>query len=357
MSARLTSLLLTVALLAACKDDAPADDALSAFRAALPDEATLAVDVPGDDAEVTDLGLTVQQSALPLPATLRDWSHLARVFLTRTIGDLLDAFHDITKLRPVLKSEDRVVWWTPSKDGLFEALLVMERDPDDGHFTFTSWLRDRGVGQSAWRFLAFGTVTPGETSGDGRGALWIDLEHDRKPRTHGKVVVLWSEDRMARDLDVRAFDAATDGEAQQTRGYRYHEDRRGGVLAFDAGDVDVHVRPGDRDGMEHVRVITRWDEARRFRSDATSVGEEVVADGYRALVDTQCWQAPAATVLYDRRVGLARLDGHEETLLEEGDAQACPFARAAVPVLPTLGDMPTEPMAPPETDPARDWGD
>ncbi|MFO0747504.1 MAG: hypothetical protein U1F43_17835 [Myxococcota bacterium] len=339
---------------AAC-DDGP--DTLADFRSAFPDETTLAVTLPDDDGtDVIAAGLGMTEGALVgQTSQMRVQTALARRFIGRTLGEMLDSFRDTTASRPTIQRKDRVVWFGHGANGA-EHLLVAARQPD-GHFVFTAWIRDRLVlsQRPPWRFLAFGSLTPGHTLGNGRGALWIDLDNDRKPVTKGKVVILFAEHDGVRDLDIKAFDAAADnGDPLATRGYHFHEDARGGTFAFDNGIMEVKRRQG-QPTLAAVRFVVRWNAVSQVRADATATSDDIRADGFRALVGSECWKAKEGIVLFAGRVGIAA-DSAQPTVIDASGAPGlCPFARPAIPVLPEPTDPPAPPDGPPETDPNLDW--
>lgn len=345
-------LLLTLAL-AACDGDE--GDSLAEFRGALPDLIALDIAVPGESDAVTSGGLSVTSGALlGQPSTLREATGRARQFLLGTIGELLASYQDIIASPPARRTRSRVAWWRRIANDS-EVLVVMSRE-GDGHFTLTSWIReghDRDPGAS-WRFFVYGNLTPARTLGDGRGALYIDLDNDLKLRTRGKVVVLYSAVGATRDIDILTYAATLEGDLAVTRGFRYHEQAQGGSLAFDAGLINVHVRP-DHGGLERVKVITRWNAFDKVRSDFTAMSDEVAGDGFRALAGTECWHAGDGTVLYDAVRGIRAVGSPVVIRPDQGDIGACPSDRPAIPVLPMPGDAPSEPAPPPETDPSQIW--
>jgi len=342
------------AALGGCDEDSGAGTTTAAFREALPDEASLDITLPDDAVVTVSGGLSITEAALiGQPSLVRAHTARARKFLHDTIGELVESYQALVARRPTIKSADRAVWYATAAVAGVEHLVVMQRT-NAHEFTMSGWVRDRRVDASApWRFLALGELAPAG-GGDGRGALFVDLDHDAKPRTKGQLVVLYAVRGEERQIDALAFGAATDEGDGVTRGFRFRALDGGGSLAFDAGLVDVHVRP-DHTGPEAVRVITRWDDAGRFRGDFRAISEEVVGDGMRALVGSECWRAGDGTVLYELVQGL-RERAAPIVLRDAGELSACPRPGAAVPVLPEPTRRPEEPAPPPEVDPLVDWG-
>lgn len=341
---------------AACDSDSAS--ALDELRGAFPDSETLAVTLPDDeDLATATAGLGMAEGALVGEASgFRNTTLGARRFLTKGIGELLDAFERIVTTRPKLDRGDHIVWFNRAAPG-YETLVVANRK-SDGHWVFTAWIRDRfdlaARPLPAWRFLAGGSLTPGTTLGDGRGAVWINLDNDRKLATKGKVIVLYDERDGVRDLEVRAFSAVTeDGEAV-TRGYRFHSDGAGGLFAFDGGLQDVHKNP-NKPGLEHIRYTVRWNPARRVRADRVATGDEITADGFRAAVQTECWQAGEGVVLFTSRVAFPLGNGAPVLIDAAGAPGLCPFGDVGPAALPEPVEEPPTPDAPPETDASVDW--
>jgi len=337
--------LVILSALAACEDDD--GDPLAPFRDALPDEATLALALPDEDgARASGVSLG---AALGEPSVLRAHTARARRFVSETLGALLDSYRELVARRPLLRHGDRIVWWQRHPTLDIEHLLVMQRE-GRGHFTLSAWTRSghRADRTAPWRFLLYGDLTPSDTLGDGRGALYLDLDNDNRPRTRGKLLVLFSAVDAERAMDVLAFAATADDGLAVTAGYRFREHGGSGSFAFDAGLVDVHARP-DRADEERVRVITRWTSDGRFRADFVATSDEVTGDGFRALVGTECWAAGRGVVLFESARALRALGPPVVLRADAGDLSACAAPRPVPPVLPEPTAPPEIPDAPPET--------
>ncbi|MCC6622118.1 MAG: hypothetical protein IT385_12720 [Deltaproteobacteria bacterium] len=340
-------LLITLSALAACEDDD--GDPLAEFRDALPDEEALAIVMPGDE----EVAGNTSGAGLGEPSQLRAHTARARRFLTSTISEMVASYRELVALPPIIRTADRAVWWRRNDGGAVEHLLVMTRQ-GEGHFTMSAWVRvgHRTDPSAPWRFLVFGDLTPARTLGDGRGALYLDLDNDNKAKTLGKLLVLFSVIDDERSMDVLTYQVATDDELAVTRGFRYRELGTSGVLSFDAGLVNIHQRP-DRPEPEAVRIITRW-SGPRFRSDFTATSDEIRGDGYKAIVGSECWAAGEGLVLFESLHALAPVGPPVALREPSGNIGACAGPRPAVPVLPEPTEPPSEPEPPPEAGPGFD---
>jgi len=333
-----------------CDGDAADQDPIATFIAALPDDDTLALDVPGEDG-LAILGLPLDIIEAPLldkPSELRVLTGTVRHYLRKLIANAADGLDHMTAGRPTLRTADGAVWRVGFPEQDLERALVMKRE--DGHFAFTVWVRARGRadGPGPWHFLLYGRVTPtGE--GDVRGAMWLDLDNDRFPRSQGKVSVLWSVIGDERAIDVTVFDGTPDeGEVGRlTRNYSYRDGPGGGRIAFDAGEIDVHLA-ADHPRPERVRVFTRWNAAHAVRSDYSATGPEVHGDGYRVLIGSECWQLPDALVSYETRIAIPIASQARVTLFERGDIATCAFGVEEPPIVAAPGLAPSEPLRPDE---------
>jgi hypothetical protein len=334
---------------AGCDDES--GGGVAEFVAALPTAETLAIDVPGE----SDVGLReapldhVEAPLLGEPSQLRTLMAATRRYLIELIGNALDAATRMTGERPVLRSDERVIWRQAVPDRSHERALIMRKDGE--HFVVSSWLRpldDAGRPNGPWRFLMTGRITPG-ADGDSRGTMWVNLTNDRKPRSQGKMTVLWSKIGDTRRLEILIFDGTPDDDAvsRLTRGYLYEDGPDGGMLAFDAGEHDVHLAP-DHPLPERVRVLTRWNTARAVRGDYSATGPEVRGDGFRVLIGGECWRPPEAIVTYETRLAVPLDGGEPLRLFERGDRDSCAFPVAEPPIVAPPGDAPIEPPRPEE---------
>lgn len=353
-SGRLALLALAIAAASpGCDDDPGAVDPVDRFTEVLPDSELLALEVPGEsDLAMTDAPLAIIEAPLVgEPSSLRALTGSVRRYLRSLIDNLLDGVDRMTATRPILRSEDRAVWHRRFVAEQHEKALVMQKQ--DGHFAFSLWIRPltaAGATPAPWRFLSFGRLTPTETE-LGRGAMWIDLDNDRHPRSRGKMSVLWSLIGDRREIEVLVFDGTPDdGEiGRLTRSFRYLDGPDGGLLAFDAGEVDVH-RSAERTGKERVRVFSRWNAARLMRADYAATGPEVRSDGFRVLIGSECWRPPEGDITYETRVAVPLGDRPPLVQFERGDRQSCAFSTEEPPIVAPPGTPPTEPPPPEELD-------
>ena len=322
--------------------DAP-EDASARFALALESVQTLSFDVPGEDEgelALADLAL-IEAPLLGGPSTLRAMTGVVRQHLRKTVAVVSEMLARVANKAPTFTTTNGAVWMD-RREG-HRALVMRDRG---NHFEFSVWQRFR-AGED-WSFNAGGTVID-DADGGVRGAVWLDLDQDDSPRSHGKLMLLWSELAGARRIDVNLYDGTpNDNEiAAVTRNYRYADGPEGGVLAFDAGEVDVHLLPS-RDGLEQVRVYTRWNDRGAVRSDYGAVGDDVSADGFRLLLGSECWVPPDASITYESRVGLPADGGAPVRLYETGDRATCGFAAEEPPVIAPAGRAPSEPALPSE---------
>lgn len=329
----------------ACDNDVR-DDPIERFRQSLPSDETLALDVPGEeDLETSELPLeTIEAPLIGEPSAMRMITRTVRRSMHQLIANVTDSFALLTNGPPTLRTANGAVWRVRLRAEGSERALVMRRS--ESSFEYSVWARDFGATQ--WRFILFGRVFPGR-DGDARGAMWIDLDNDRFPRSQGKAAVLWSVIDDARAVDVTLYDGTSDDAAvdRMTRNYSYQDSLEGGRLAFDAGDIDVHITPDHRE-RERVRVFTRWNGERAFRSDYSARGVEVHDDGYRILIGSECWQAPDASITFESRIGLPLSGASAVTLFERGQRQTCAFQVEEPPIVAQPGAAPSAPSQPAE---------
>ena len=345
-----------VSLLVACDgaDSAPEPELVDA----LPDQALLEITLPGEMLDLTAAPLAfIEGPLIGQRSGLRDLTRGVRTYLTTTIGQLLEHLERITATRPFAESTERTLWKVRAPDGQREYGVTLRR-LDDGRVSVSGWLRPLRDRVTPWRFLFAGTIQSDPDLNTSRGALHIDLDNDLSPRSRGKMLVLYSVvgsgPTQRRLIEVVVFDGTPDDEAvsRLTRTFRYEDGPDGGLLAFDAGELDVHNGhlATDRPGKERVRVATRWNPAGAFRADYAAIGPEVKRDGLRVLLGGECWQAPDPAILYEQRLAVPADDRPPLTLFERGDATACPFPDQDVPIVPAPGAAPTPPPRPSDLD-------
>lgn len=342
-------------------DSAGEVDPVDRFVEVFPDQTTFTLEIPGEvDVEMVSGALEVVEAPLiGQPSSLRELTTGVRRYLLELIDRLTGSIDHLTSGSPIVREGDRAVWHTRNPNNNRERLLVMHKV--DAHFEFTLWTRmlssAAGV-RPPWQFVALGRLTPGEVD-LGRGAMWIDLEHDNFTPSRGKMSLLWSFIGDHEQIEVQVFDGTPneDEVGRLTRSYRYENGPDGGMLAFDAGMINVHQSP-ERPGEERVRVFTRWSginhattgPKRSVRADYSAIGPEVRADGFRVVIGSECWQTPAGLVTYESRQGLPLSGPPLMTQFERGDATSCPFDTQEPPVVAPPGTPPTEPPPPEELD-------
>lgn len=346
----LAAMLAAFALATGCDDGERAADPIDRFVVALPGADLLALDVPGEEIATTDAPLDVIEAPLlGRPSELRDLTGSVRRFLQQLVDQLTDGVERLTEGRPAVHTADRALW--RHVIGAEERALAVRKS--DGHYDFSVWTRPAGT-RERWRFLIFGRLVAG-ADGATRGAMWIDLDHDLRPRSHGKMSLLWAITDETRELELTVFDGTPDEDAvgRITRNFRYSDGPEGGILAFDAGERDVHIAP-DHAGKERVRVMTRWSATRKLRSDYAAVGPEVRGDGFRVLLGSECWVPPDPDVTFETRLGLPVGGGEAQRLFERGDRSTCAFPDEEPPVVPAPGAAPSEPTLPEDLVPLQD---
>lgn len=328
--------------------DAGKDD----LAKALPTAALFDVSLPGEDDD-GDLGL-VDAPLLGTPSGVRDLARGVRRYLKLNLLSVLENIDRVLDSDPLVDRQDRKVWRLPSPDGLSEHAVVMRRE-DDGPIVVHVWIRtaraDAAANFGDWRFLMTGRIAEDRRLDTTRGVLWIDLDNDLKPRSRGKVMALWARVGGRKTLEVVTYDGTPDdGQvSRQTRSFRYESGPEGGLLAFDAGKIDVHIDPR-KPAEERVRVFVRWNDKTQLRGDYSATGDEVKADGFRVLLGSECWIPPSAEVAYESRLGLPLRGGEPVTLYDRGDRAACPFPEQEAPIVPPPGDAPVAPARPSDLD-------
>lgn len=330
-------------------------DATVAFEEALPTEETLlfAFPTPGGVAIVDAAldGAEVHAAALGEPSalheTMRGTARAVNAALLEILKPLSSA---MAATAPVEKTATRRVWEAVGPGGLDLYRLIVTR-ADDGHFEFQLWSRpvDEASGGVAagWRGRVFGSTTPGDRAGTGRGALWIDLEADRKPGTRGKVLAVWSSLGGVREVDVSFFAATLDATVDRARTTRFtfRRDADGGRMAYGPELVNVHQR-ADRDALEAVTVVSRWNSSGGGRSDLVARGGDLRLDNVAVLVVSECWIPPGFGVDFDQTAARRTLAGELVVLQSHGEPSACLFPGPEIVALPEVGDEPTAPTAP-----------
>ncbi len=347
--------------LAACEPEVGAAGT-DPFIAALPTAELVAIGMPGRAAEEpaqTTEALAVEEAALVGHASqLEEVTFGVEVLVRNVMRDVLLDFSRAIHTAPRIKTDARRVWFFNPGGGPTQDLIVMERT-DDGDFRVSIWLREIGPLQpKTWRFLAAAIVTPSaDHDGNARGTVWVDLEADRWPRTRGAIRLSWTHQGGVRDTEIALYGASPDDTSQTpvSRSIRFHRERPGGYLAFDAGQIDIH-QDGAHPAKEAVKIFTRWNGLGHLRADFTAVGPDIAAAKYRALIGSECWVAADRLVLFERRAAVPLDSDKVQTLWEDGDAEACPFGLEKPPILPEVGPPPTAPTPPPETDPSFEWG-
>jgi len=345
----LVAALACAALAGGCEGE---DDEFTAWENAVPDLTALHYafpDVETSTLDVADVGL---QTA-PLVGEESELYAAGRK-ATRAVNRGLDAFllaiARVTRnIEPRRVSQDRVVWRGVAPASADEDLFVMKR-AEDGHYEYMLWSRDRVRPDAEWRFRLYGSTTPTDGRRRGRGALWVDLENDRVSTTHGKVLALWENLRERREVAVTFFSATTDEEPARTRSFIFTRTDAGSVMAYGPELVDINDDP-EKDALEEVRLLTRWNAQGVGRSDATATGGDVTANGYAVVFLTECWESPSHAVTYEAAAARQRSTtgaGPLELLRESGDRASCPVADPETAVVPPIGDEPEEPPLPPE---------
>jgi hypothetical protein len=340
------------ALLVSAAGCETADDPATALVASLPDEALFALALPGDAPEPTpEVGGALDVGQTPLGELVFG----ARGRATAGLVRMLEHLDTLVALEPVVKRVGLAVWRVPAGvAGATWGLVLAREAADGGRVRIGLWLRPAEA--APWRFVLGGTALDGATR---RGTLHANFENDLRPLTRGRVVASWVEGPVeggrARTLDVVFHDARVDEDGAAvpvTRTFRYAVGPDGGAFSFDGGLLDVHRDP-TKDGLERVRARAFWRDDGLLAATFAAVGPEVVADGFRALVGGQCWQASApgsVTPLFHELVGLLPDEAGRRVLLAEGDRAACPAVTAVLPVVPEAGAAPTDPEVSVELD-------
>lgn len=354
MEAGLLGLALAAAVgLAAAGCDADGgDDATAAFIDALPTEDTLLFAFPtAGGVTVVDAaldGVALQAAALGEPSALHEAMRGTARAVNRALLEILTPLSGaIATTAPIEQSAARRVWEALGPGGLDVYRLVVTR-ADDGHFDFELWSRDAAsAGDAAWRGRVFGSTTPGARRGRGRGALWIDLDADRRPATRGKVLAVWSARGEVRDVEVSFFGATLDAAADHPRTTRFtfHRDGDRGRMAYGPDLVNIHQRP-NRDAPETVTALSRWDGAGHGRTDLVARGGDLRLDDMAVLVVSECWAPPGFGVDFDQTAAERTPSGPLEVLKSHGDPEACIFREPELVTLPEVGVEPTPPPPP-----------
>lgn len=357
-----TGLLALVAAgtLAACEPEEGAAGT-DPFIDALPTPSLVAIDMPGRTAEeptATTEALDFEEAALVGHSSqLEEVSFGVQVLVRNLMRDVFLDFGRAVHTAPRIKTDTRRVWFFSPGGGTTQDLIAMERT-DDGDYRVSIWLRDFGLVQpKTWRFLAAAIVTPSaDHQGNARGTVWVDLEADRSLRTRGAIRISWTHQDGVRDTEIALYGASPDDASQSpvSRSIRFHLERPGGYLAFDAGQFDIH-QDGAHPAKEAVKIFTRWNRFGHLRADFTATGPDIAAAKYRAMIGSECWVAADRLVLFERRAAVPLDSDKVQTLSEDGDAEACPFGLEKPPILPEVGPPPTAPTPPPETDPSFEW--
>ncbi|MCC6159503.1 MAG: hypothetical protein IT350_15745 [Deltaproteobacteria bacterium] len=311
------------------------DDGGSDWRDAVPDPASLALALPGED--------NVPEKA---PGELATLYH-ATVDYTREVNAhimyYLSSIDEITSYPPTEETSDAATWGPWIEDGLspVEMQFVIERVSDE-HYSYRLDWRPKTGGD--WVTVWTGEVeTSVETERRGVGQFTIDFtaawELDPTINERGTIEVDYDTLTDGRLITISAIefcgdenDADNDSVPCPTNAvYEYHNRAdNSGYFEFDYWD-DVHYNEyagAEYAAYEHVWFNTRWESDGTGRSDVIITDGDIpniVEDEYQLVSYTgsECW---ASDFLRGYYIEEANFDpAYSYVVLEEGDDTMCAF--------------------------------
>lgn len=326
------------------------DPELAPLEAALPGDDTLAVDIPAIGSMEGDAGgFGTQQGAL-VGETAEFWAHTARTAWHMNVGlaHILAPIRAVTKnVEPTLVGPNKAVWMGSWPLDPQHHLLVVKKKGD--HFEYILLAKLKAPANAKWRVRVVGRYTPGPAPKHGHGSVWVNLNNDLNPNTHGKVLAHWSRAGVAREITAFFFKFTTDpDQAPVTSAAHYqNEADMSGLLVHAVHGFDLQQGEPGKEALEDAALISRWNTSGAGRGDLLARGGDIAAAGLQVAAMTQCWKPMSFKSTFEALT--VKAPGQEPHVVKtSGEYDSCAFPEFADPSLPETGEEPAEPSALPE---------
>lgn len=318
------TLLTTSLLAAACA--APADE----FRAALPSESDVTVEVPEQTSQSTN-GLA-RQPIVGEPAEF----YTNTYYEARNINDfgrfVVDLVETITSYPATAVTEDAAVWGPfsePREPNEFR-LTVERHDAPALHYTWA--LEGRPKSATDFTGLAGGDFEPSEVADQGRGWFVVDFEAIRAldPSEDGRGQIAYAFDKGPNGVAVRMLVQSFDDQGDVVHGgYAFGQSITGEGYVIFAFPSDIHEDDPTKPAPEDLLIRSQWTASGAGRADVVARNGDL---GPQTVYVAQCWDDTFVSTFE-----LFTLDG---TILgAQGDPSTCELEEETPEALPTVEDV------------------
>jgi len=308
----------------ACGDEASSSaesTAVTAMRQALPDAATMSIQMP-------------QQAALvPEQATFYGFTRAVTLQVNGLVRDITNVLEDVTALAPTTTDGATYAIWGPWTDALSPATYRVRVDLAlDGSYAYLVQGWPKTATEADAVTLLSGRHVPGAAAPHGAGA-WtyhLTVAHALDPlaqRHTGDIAIAYTL-ADARALEVTFTDLQGPDVPLATSALYRYTDAADGSGTFDyTSNLDIHAdHDATLDRRELLQVRSRWLPDGPGRADVLATHGDLPAGVQVDL--TECWDAA-----FQRTFVTWAFPGADVT---DGDPAACPFADRQ---LPTFDDF------------------
>ncbi|MBZ0271803.1 hypothetical protein K8I61_07180 [bacterium] len=311
------------------------DDDDSDWRDALPDAASLAMTIPGQDED--DYYKSVGELATLYEETVDSTREVNYAILS-----FISIIDEITSYPPTSESEDTAVWGPWIDDGLspVEMLFTMVNTGGEDYEYTLGW-RAKNTEDEFTTVWSGSTTVSTDTSRRGVGEFYLDLDVaaslDPTVDQEGSISCDYDTVSDGREINVHWQDYDSEYEdlpGPITADYAYHNhaDNTGEFTASWHGDAHWEEYHGDEFAKaEDVWFATKWQGNGVGRSDFSVTGgdvDDMQAGGFdvSAFLATECWGETFLRTYYSEGVVLVS-DGefYPGAGFPEGDEELCPF--------------------------------
>ncbi|HJZ84621.1 MAG TPA: hypothetical protein VKN99_05585 [Polyangia bacterium] len=312
-------LILTLALVGAGCVANP-DDGAGEYRAAIPPENSIQINVPGGAA-----GTTGEHTANLLGQTA-DFYAITRLTSERVNGDVgfvLAVLWAIVHTPPASISGNSATWgpFTPTLSPVNYRLVVTRVAP--GQYSYHLDGRPKAsTSEADFQALISGSATPSTPPGRGAGSFSVNLTlgHQMDPvgtRGTGSVAVSYDFSGNPKSISVHFANVSDDSGQPVTADYLYDRfDDGSGDFQFDAHANMVGTAAALEDGI----IRSRWDASGAGRADARVSG----GDAGSGLTVSECWNQSFQRVYFTANPAVVPTEGTES---------ACAYASALPPTM------------------------
>ena len=280
------------------------------FRNAVPDPASLKLDVPGADAAGASTDAADPGSAMVMRATITPTGTVSKYYqdtvkMTRDVNGLvfflLEMLETVLSYPPTQRSDNVRIWgpWDPD-DALSQVhwRFRISKTQERGVFDYTLELSPK-TGPDDWTAAWEGSMKPDADHprhGTGDFTLHFDdiARLDTTSKNGGDVHVVYDTitDGKKIDIDFSQFKPEDNPDGPRVDGvYAYHSkaDGRGRYSFKFKADLHAEDPAVDLPGLETLEILSMWQASGEGRAEAAVTGEDLLSQGLARFSAVECW--------------------------------------------------------------------